>query len=144
MHSISAAEIDAFSHPSLPSRRDFFIINHQLQNLSNAATSITIQTSDSTHPATVIILALTHHTPPREQQRPNSSIDNKRKTSRPSYITSLPMLTLTNQSITTRHSASQQELIFIGRPLARHWRRVAPSRILFNRLRAPRPSRAFT
>jgi hypothetical protein len=108
VHSTSAAEIDAFSHPSLPSCRHFFIIDHQLQNIFNAATSITIQTSDSTHPATVIILALTHHTPSFEQKRPDSSIDNKRKASRHSYITSLLMLTHTDQSMTTRHRITQE------------------------------------
>jgi hypothetical protein len=49
-----------------------------------------------------------------------------------------------NTHRSVRHNASQritQELLFIGRPLARHWR---TSQNLFNKLQAPRPSRAFT
>ena len=123
-HSVSTAdireaEINALTHPSLPSRKNFFIINHQLQSIFKARTISTTQIKNSPHSAKVLNLALTHHMPASEQQRPDSSVGNKRKPSRSrhSSIISLLMHTLTDRSIIAHHNASQQELP-LGRPLA--------------------------
>jgi hypothetical protein len=121
-HSVSTAdireaEINALTHPSLPSRKNFFIINYQLQSIFKARTISTTQIKNSPHSAKVLNLALTHHMPASEQQRPDSSVGNKRKPSRHSSIISLLMHTLTDQSIIAHHNASQQELP-LGRPLA--------------------------
>jgi hypothetical protein len=118
---IKEAEINALSHPSLPSRKNFFISNHRLQSIFKATTINTTQIKNSPHSAKVLNLALTHHMPASEQQRPDSSVDNKRKPSRYSFITPLLMLTFTDQSITAHHNASQQELP-LGTPPTRHRR----------------------
>lgn len=53
-HSVSTAdireaEINALTHPSLPSRKNFFIINHQLQSIFKARTISTTQIKNSPH-----------------------------------------------------------------------------------------------